>query len=440
MSAEPQLRDPGPFEEPRDEPRGVPAARQRGLVARILGVFIPVLVCGGGVAVAAFFMATRPAAQRTEPEHRGVPVEVATLAPDRQPIQVRASGTVVAAQRVVLQPEVSGRITWLHPELVPGGRVRAGEALLRIDARDYRAALGQVEAQLENSRLGLQQESSRQVIAEREWELLRREAGGTSDSGRELALRAPQTRSAQAQVRAAESSLQQARNNLTRTTVSAPFDALVQTENVDLGQLVTPAAQLATLVGTERFWVQVSVPMEQLPWIRVPGMQAGEGSRARVIQDVGESGRIERSGRVLRLLGDLDPVGRMARIMVEIEDPLTGTADASPGSPASLPLLLGAFVRVEIEAGTLDDVYEVPRAALHAGDVVHLLGADSRLELAAVSVAWRREGTVLVRGLRPGAMLVTSRIPTPIEGTLLQRLEAVPPAAAAEAASAEGVE
>ncbi len=172
MTPEPQLRDPVPFEEP-PEARQTPTPPKRGIVARISSVLVPAIICLAGAGVAGVLVASRPVAQRTEPEHHGVPVEVAALQPTREPIRVRANGTVIAAARVVLQPELSGRVTWVSPELVPGGRIRAGEPLLRIDARDYQAALAQSQAQLESSRLGLQTEASRQAIASRECELLR---------------------------------------------------------------------------------------------------------------------------------------------------------------------------------------------------------------------------------------------------------------------------
>ncbi len=424
MSVEPVLREADPVEPSvaRDAPQ------KASFALRVATILVPALICLAGVGVAAVFVATRPHAGRTAHEERGVPVRATPVEPSTQPVRVRAHGTVVAAQKVTLQPELNGRIVWMSDDLVPGGRVHAGDTLIRIDPRDYRAQVEQSRAQVEQSRLGIAEEQSRAVIAEREWELLRRQHGG-SESGRELALREPHLRTAEAQLRAARSSMRQARTNLSRTTLDAPFDAFVESENADLGQLVGPTSQLATLVGTDRFWVQVSIPMERLAWIQVPGVNGENGSPARVLQEVGEDGAIVREGRVVRLLGDLDPVGRMARVLVAIDDPLGLHRDtaAAPGDPSSLPILLGAFVRVEIEAGELSDVYEIPRTALHAGDVVHLLGEEDRLALREVDVVWRRARTVLVRGLHPGDLLIQTRVPTPVEGTQLRRIEDDPP-------------
>ena len=69
----------------------------------------------------------------------------------------------------------------------------------------------------------------------------------------------------------------QAAATLEKTIVRAPFDAIVQSENVDIGQLVGPSGPVATLIGTETFWVRVSIPIEQLAWLRFPEGEA-EGS------------------------------------------------------------------------------------------------------------------------------------------------------------------
>ncbi|MCA9604410.1 MAG: efflux RND transporter periplasmic adaptor subunit, partial [Myxococcales bacterium] len=318
--------------------------------------------------------------------------------------------------QVVMQPELNGRVTWMNEELLPGGRLAEGDTLVRIDARDYQAALEQQRAQVASSQLNVSTEESRRVIAEREWALLERERNAASESGRQLALREPQTQAAEASLRAARSGLRQAQTNLSRTSLRAPFDSIVISENVDVGQLVGPATQLATLVGTDHFWVRVSIPMEQLRHVTLPS-EGTPGSTATVTQHVGESDAIVRSGRVIRLLGDLDPVGRMARVLVEIENPL--------GAEGDLPMLLGATVDVEIEAGTLEGVYRIPRAALHAENQVHLFGGGS-LALQDVDVVWRDDESVLVRGLTSGDELVLSTVSPPIEGTRLRRAEPEP--------------
>ena len=419
--------DPLASEAPADAIGTTPAealpSTRPGTVARILGVMIPAGICLTGIAFAGMLVATRPEAAHTAAEERGLPVRVLDVQPRTEAVHVRAQGQVVAAQRVVMQPELNGRVTWMNANLIPGGRLSSGDLLIRIDPRDYRAALEAQRAQVANNRLSIAQEDSRRVIAEREWEILRQERNATTEAGRELALREPHQRAAAAALRAAESGLQQAQTNLTRTSLQAPFDAIVQAENVDLGQLVGPSSQVATLVGTDHFWVQVAIPLDQLSWIRFPS-EGEPGSTATVSQDVGEEEHIVRSGRVVRLLGDLDPVGRMARVLVEIDDPLGLHHEASAqGDSSSLPMLLGAYVNVEIEAGDLDGVFEIPREALHAGDVVYLLGGDSRLVMRPVDVVWRREEAVLARGLAPGDALILSQLPSPVEGTQLRRVE-----------------
>jgi len=397
------------------EPVGVeePEARPPSVLARIFAVLIPGVICLGGVAFAGMLVATRPEAERNPPENTGIPVRVAAMAASTESIAIRARGQVIAARQVVMQPEVQGRVRWVHEELVPGGRLSEGDTLIRVDPRDFQAALQQQRAQVENSRLAITQEESRQVIAQREWELLREDRGAASQGGRQLALREPQIRAAEAQLQASRSGLAQARTNLSRTRLGAPFDSLVQVENVDVGQLVGPTSQVATLVGTEHFWVQVPIPVEQLRWVRLPSGDT-PGSPAVVRQQVGEDDAIVRDGRVIRLLGDLDPVGRMARVLVEIDDPL--------GSGDDLPMLLGASVEVEIEAGELEGVFRVPRAAVHSGDTVYLFG-DGQLAIASVDVAWRDQDSLLVRGLSPGAQVVLSPVSPAIEGTRLRRVE-----------------
>src|SRR5690606_11471235 len=135
-----------------------------------------------------------------------------------------ATGTVVPARSVALSAEVGGRVTWMTPDLVPGGRIAANKPLLQIDARDYKLAVEQQYAAVDRARTELELERGRRKIAEREWELLGKGSGGDGN----LALREPQMRTAEVAVKAAESGLERARLAVGRTKISLPFNALVQ--------------------------------------------------------------------------------------------------------------------------------------------------------------------------------------------------------------------
>jgi len=407
----------------------------------IIGLFLGIV--GAGVGVAALLILTKPKPKKSDKPKRTVPVEIHVVKSSTQPLRVIANGTVISAQEISVQPEVTGRVVWKSPDLVPGGRVNKGDPLLRIDPRDYAAAVAQQKAQLEGQRLALEQERSRRVIAKREWNLFG-DAGVTDADpdalGRALALREPHLRSAKASLAAAEAALDRSRITLSRTLINAPFNAFVRDESVDLGQVVSPNARLGTLVGTDAFWVQASVSIDKLPWIRVPGLNAETGSSAVVMQKVGD-GIVERNGSVIRLYGDLDPMGRMARVLVEVPKPLradqpveaAGVREGdAPAAPSAMPMLIGAYVRVAIDAGEVDDVFEVPRAGLHEGNVVYVADGEDKLQTRRPEIIWRREGSMLVRGdLKTGDRVIVSQLATPLEGMDL-RIESNAAAASAK--------
>jgi multidrug efflux pump subunit AcrA (membrane-fusion protein) len=400
-----------------------------------ISALIAIAVLLGGVGVAVTLVKTKPTAQKETEEAVAPLVHVVPVKVGSQRVRMQLNGQVMPARKVIVLPEVGGRIVWHNKNLVPGGMIEKGEPLVRIDARDYALAVKQQQAQLANQQLALTVETSRGKVASREWELYKaeREKLGLpvpEDKDAEgedaLVLRGPQLDSAKVAVGAAKSNIARAKLALSKTGLTAPFNAFVQNENVEKGQLVGPSSQLATLVGTDVFWVQVSVPVDKLGYINLPhGDDAG--SDVLVWAKTGR-GRIERRGRVVRLLGDLDPLGRMARVLVEIQDPFgLKKNDADPkqegkaGAEKELPLLLGSYVRVEIEGAEVDNVAEIPRSGLQPNGKVHLLDSNGELVIKQVTVVWGRPDTVLVRGgLKTGERLVVTTLGAPVAGMKLR--------------------
>jgi hypothetical protein len=394
---------------------------------RVVEAVLVLVVLGAGVGVLRYLRSTRPEVQRAERPVQGLLVETQAVRARRHEVVVRAHGTVIPALRVTLQPELSGRIVWHSPALVPGGRLPKNAPLVRIDPRDYELALQARNAEVSRTALELRLEHGRQEVARKEWELFGETAARAAQPGAAtpdaaaptaaedgglLALRDPQVKTAEVAVQSARSALDRARLDLSRTVLRVPFNAMVIEERVERSQLVTPQAQLATLIGTDRFWVQVSVPIETLAHIALPGNErdAATATAVRVWQQVGGA-RVERSGRVLRLLPDLDAGGAMARLLVEIDDPL-GLAV----TPRPLPMLLNSYVNVEIAARPIERAIEVRRAALREGDRV-FVAEDEKLRIRDVEIVWRMPDAVLIgRGIRDGERVVTSRVAAPVDG------------------------
>lgn len=388
------------------------------LIVRIL---IPTAILGTGLAVQGLLVASKAKTEAIPQKDLGVSVRTQKVTARQERVTVAAQGTVVPAREVSLQPEVQGRVTFANPALVPGGRFKKGDVLLRIDASEYALRAKQSATEVAQAEQQLMLEQSRQEIAAQEWKLIGVDESA-SEAGRAVALRKPQMKEAEARRDLAQHSRDLAKLNVGRTTLVAPFNGIVRSGNVTVGQYISPAVNLGTLVASDEYWVQVSIPVARLTSIRVPGFNAqpGEGSEASVWQEVGDQ-KVERLGKVVRLFGDVDPMGRMARVLVEIKDPL-GLKDDAGGQ--ALPLLLGAYVHVNIEGESMMDVIEVPRSAVHSGRYVYLFGPDERLIVRDVEIAWRKPESFLVsKGLSDGDEIVTSRISTAIDGVKLRRAD-----------------
>lgn len=140
-------------------------------VSTILKVVLPPVVIVAGIALLVMLVKSKPEAPRRPQDDRALLVDVQSVTSARHEVTVRANGTVIAAEQIVLAPEINGRVVWTSDQLVPGGRFRRGEPVFRIDPRDYRLAVEAQSAEVQRAQLEVQLEEGRQRVAEREWNL-----------------------------------------------------------------------------------------------------------------------------------------------------------------------------------------------------------------------------------------------------------------------------
>ncbi len=383
----------------------------RKIALTILAILV--ILVGGG-AFGLILILTGPETIPQEKQESATIVHNIPLNPQNKPVWVTAYGEVIPARKVEIKPQVSGQVIWQNAALIPGGRLRENDELIRIDPKDYELDLSEVKAEFEQARFEREVESGRQVIARREWNELQQDLD-VAEVNESLVLREPHFRRAEALMEEARNDIEQAELQLSRTTIRVPFNAMVVEESVEVGQLLNDGSTICQLVGTDEFWIQVTVPLSMLKWIQFPDRDH-PGVEATVVLDTGNGSRSTWKGKVLRFLSDLEPLGRMARVVVTVPDPL-GMAG---GAKDSLPLLLGSYVEVNIEAGELENVLEIPRSALREGNKIWVVGEVLELRILDCEVLWSLKETVLVsNNLDPGDKLIVSDLRVALPGMMV---------------------
>jgi len=360
----------------------------------------------------------KPKVVKVPSEPKVTLVNVLTAKLRDEKVTITTFGTVQEHRKVSLQPEVSGRVIEQSPNLVEGGIFHKGEMMLKIDPRDYQSVIEQEKAAVQRAEFDLKVEHGKQIIAKREWQLLD-PSKFEGDISEELALRQPHLVEKQAALEAAQSRLAKAELDLERTTINAPFNAVVITESVDEGQVINPQTPIATLVATDEFRVKVNLPYQRLQWINIPTQQGAQGPKATIIQTLDGTNKVQRQGYVVSLLGDVDSKGRMVRLLVAVDDPLGLKTPSEQNSP----LLLGSYVEVDIEGPTLSDVFVLPRKALRESSKVWIKNNANELEVRDVNVSFGFEDNVIIdSGLNDGDEVITSSIGVVIPGMKLKVL------------------
>lgn len=393
-------------------------------------LLLPVLVVALALGGAGYLRATRPS---VEPEPvvekvwnvRSTEVRYA----DHQPV-LELFGDIVAMRARTLEAPVAGRVTFVAPELVDGGRVAAGTVLVRLDPFTFEARLRELEAdrrELEADRAELESNRRAQTdllafarqrlgIAERDYTRYERlegrnvgttaqleaaesrvaaEATAVRQLEREIESLASQLERIEARTERLEVSLERAGRDLEDTSIEAPADALVEDVEVAIGKEVRAFDPLATLIDEAGLEIRFA------------------------LRDA-EFGRLWEAGLIGR---ELEAIWRLGSVEFPLEaeiERIQSSIDASRASvavyaritanPEDAPLRPGAFLHIRLPDRLQEDVAALPATALFADSTIYAIDAG-RLVPHRVEVVDRGDGRVLVKGgLDEGRPVLTSRL------------------------------
>ena len=319
---------------------------------------------------------------------RPVPVELATVTRADVPMYLEGLGSVQAYYTVTITARVDGQLEKVA--FVEGQSIRQGELLAQIDPRPYQSALDQASAA--HAKTVALLEGARSDLTR--YELL---APKDLASRQTLETQRALVNQLQAQIKADEASIENARTQLGYTAIRAPITGRTGMRRIDPGNIVRAADTNGIVVLTQIQPIACifTLPEESLPAI-VRAMAAGPIPVTAVSRD----GKTE-----------LDH-GTVALIDNQI-DQRTGTVRVKAIFPNAHDVLWpGEFVSARVLVQIVRGALTIPATAVQRGPdgaFTYVVRSDSTVEARPLEIESENDGVAIVAGgLREGELAVTS--------------------------------
>ena len=183
--------------------------------------------------------------------------EVTVVKPSFRDIteSIPASGKIQPVVEVKISPDVSGEIIELN--FKEGDKVKRGDVVLKIKQETYISLVERAEASLNSVRAQYHQSKAQMTRAELSYKRSStlHDSSVISDAdfetaASEYAVALEQLKAAEFNVKSGEASLKEAREDLLKTTVTAPMSGIISRLSVEKGERVVGTSQMA---GTEMF-------------------------------------------------------------------------------------------------------------------------------------------------------------------------------------------
>jgi RND family efflux transporter MFP subunit len=303
----------------------------------------PLLLIAVSIVIAMIMVANRSENTRVEAPDRTVLIDVAEVQLQNLRIPIQAQGTVSPHRETAIVAEVGGKVIEVSPTFYAGGYVAKGDVLLRIDDVEHQANFNRAEAAVATAQSNLAQEQGRADVAEKEFKTFPKKH--RSDAARQLYLRKPQLKQAQAQLLSAQADLRKAQHDIDRTVIRAPYDSLIKEKQSDLGLYLSPGTPIARIFAIDFAEVRLAIPQSKLSYLDLPEVsQTGEHNSAKVDLYTTVAGQPEHWSAILhRTEGVYDERSRVLFTVARIDDPYLIKRPADEPSQAP-PLRMGTFV------------------------------------------------------------------------------------------------
>ena len=376
-------------------------------------IILPVAILAAAVVVFMVLMRTSEPLPLAAPDQAVASVRVAQVHSGTVQLDVQSQGRVQASRRVSLSAATSGPVSWVSPSLVPGGYFAADEVILRVDSSDFetaldraRSALNQAETDARYVQEELERNASlaeRRLISETQLRDLQRQADNST-----------------MRVRDARAAVAQAELDLRRSEIRAPFNTIVESTSIDIGQQVGRGQALAVLLNADEVEVRLPLALNQLSYLDIPlgirGELPAESQPLVVINGLLGDAMQTWHGRLVRMDASIDTGSNAIQAIVRVVQ-----------DDAKIPLPIGLYVNATVSGKEVDDIIALPREVVRGNNRVLVVDTENRLWFRDVDVMRLENDRVLIRGgLADGERICLSPIQTVINGMRVNVVDSSP--------------
>lgn len=420
-------------------------------------VLLPVGIIGVAALICVVLFLTKPGIDE-KPTVQALPaIRVITVESETVTLNVKSRGKVQPAVISELSAFVGGPVVWVSPKLVAGGYFKKGEVVLRIEASDYETALVRSDAQK------LQAEAEA-VHAKTEFRRVSdlADRGLTSDSALQDAKRSSDVSAAR--LLDAEAGFNQAQLNLSRTEISVPFNSIVSTRKIELGQFVSTGQSVAEVFGADVVEVKLPLANKQIGFLDLPERYSADNHLAPAVRLKGSYAGKQHTwhGKLVRTEAGIDASNNTVQAIVQVsrnmfemaadtslQVSLDGHSDQAGAQKKHLPgsveevlseseegfaqrktksneisLPYGLFVQAEITGRTVDNVISLPRHVIRNNSQILVVSFDDTLHFRNVEILRMDNQKVLIQGgLQAGERVCLSPIQAVVDGMKVKPIE-----------------
>ena len=329
-------------------------------------------------------------------------VQVKVMSPLRQdtPLTLEYAGSVKGKEEVKVQARVSGTIV---AKYIKGGQqVTAGQALYKIDDRQYRTSLLKAQANLAQAQADL---NNAIIDLQRDQQL----AAAAAISEQTVTTQQAKVNALQGNVNAMAALVQQAQESLDDTVVYAPMSGKLAVDDVATGTFVTAGNTPLVTIGTNNpMLVQFSISeTEYLKYVGaavVPG-QALPSKEVRITLSDGS---------------EYPGVGHIVEVDRSMQDNSGSLIVKAEFDNQQGVLIPGMFARAKLVGDTLKDAILVPQRAVQqmlGKSFVMVVGEDGKSVAKSIEVGTKIGSYYIVeKGLDGSEQVVVEGLTSLTEG------------------------